>query len=234
MGRLAELQFARSKHKLFRMPRIGFQFAALLASLVQSAAVMPLRTGEVARQLTEQDLAALEMGLQPGEKPWLLNGDRSQLGSGQYIQAFLPPTVSTPVLRRGKVIVVYRRNARNMFERPEPTDPWVVERTESYAQVAIAGRNFDQIQGDQAEDVLKDINRPFRVIGRFDDSELVQAVQSLRSDPAPMPWPIMSIERQMDDSMTVMLRKTAWDGQIVILRQAGQNWIVMPVGWWAY
>ena len=210
------------------MPCIGFQFAALLASLVQSAAVTPLRTGEVARQLTEQDLAALEMVPPPGEKPWLLNGDRSQLGSGQYIQAFLPPTVSTPVLRLYKVIVVSRRNARNMFERPEPTDPWVVERTETYAQVAIAGRNFDQIQGDQ------DINRPFRVIGRFDDSELVQAVQSLRSDPAPMPWPIMSIERQMDDSMKGMLRKTAWDGQIVILRQAGQNWIVMPVGWWAY
>jgi len=58
------------------MPCIGFQFAALLASLVQSAAVTPLRTGEVARQLTEQDLAALEMVPPPGEKPWLLNGDR--------------------------------------------------------------------------------------------------------------------------------------------------------------
>src|SRR5215471_13472764 len=228
MGRLAELQFARSKHKLFRMPPIGFQFAALLASLVQSAAVMPLRTGELARQLTEQDIAALEMVLPPGEKPWLLNGDRPQYGAGQYIGSFLPPTVSTLALRRGTVISVERRNARNGFERPEPRDAWVVKRTEAYAQVAIKGRNFDQIQGDQ------DINLPFRVMGRFDDSELVGAVQSLRSDPAPMAWPIGSIERQTYDSIKVMLRKTASEGQIVILRQAGQNWIVMPVAWWAY
>ncbi len=228
MQRLAELRFARSKHKLVCMPRRGFQFAALLASLVQSAVVMPLRTGEVARKLTEQDLAALEMVLPAGEKPWLLNGDRPQYGAGQYIEAFLPPTVSTLALRRGIVISVERRNARNIFERPEPSDAWVVKRSEWYAQVAITGRSFDQIQGDQ------DINRPFRVIGRFDDSELVQAVQSLRSDPAPMAWPIGSIERQTYDSMKVMLRKTASEGQIVILRQAGQNWIVMPVGWWAY
>jgi hypothetical protein len=177
MQRLAELRFARSKHKLVCMPRRGFQFAALLASLVQSAVVMPLRTGEVARKLTEQDLAALEMVLPAGEKPWLLNGDRPQYGAGQYIEAFLPPTVSTLALRRGIVISVERRNARNIFERPEPSDAWVVKRSEWYAQVAITGRSFDQIQGDQ------DINRPFRVIGRFDDSELAGAVQSLRSDP---------------------------------------------------
>jgi hypothetical protein len=30
----------------------------------------------------------------------------------------------------------------------------------------------------------------------------------------------------MDNSVKVMLRRTAWDGQIVILRQAGQDWIV--------
>jgi hypothetical protein len=210
------------------MLRIAFQFVGLLASLVQSAATMPLRTGEVARQLTEQDLAALEMVLPAGEKPWLLNGDRPQYGAGQYIEAFLPPTVSTLALRRGIGISVERRNARNIFERPEPSDAWVVKRSEWYAQVAITGRSFDQIQGDQ------DINRPFRVIGRFDDSELVGAVQSLRSDPVPMAWPILSMVRETDDSVKVMLRRTAFDGQIVVLRQAGQDWIVTPVGWWAY
>ena len=80
---------------------IAFQWVALLASLVQSAATMPLRTGEVARQLMEDDIAGLEMVLPPGEKPWLLNGDGAQYGNGQFIQAFLPPTLSTPALRRG-------------------------------------------------------------------------------------------------------------------------------------
>ena len=206
MQRLAELRFARSKHKLVCMPRRGFQFVALLASLVQSAVVMPLRTGEVARKLTEQDLAALEMVLPAGEKPWLLNGDRPQYGAGQYIEAFLPPTVSTLALRRGIGISVERRNARNIFERPEPSDAWVVKRSEWYAQVAITGRSFDQIQGDQ--DINQDINRPFRVIGRFDDSELAGAVQSLRSDPAPMAWPNPVHGSRTHNSVTVMLRRT--------------------------
>ena len=148
--------------------------------------------------MTEQDIAALEMVLPPGEKPWLLNGDRAQLGNMQFVQVFLPATVSTPALRRGEVISVGRRN---------PLDAWVVQQAESYAQVAIAGRNFDQIQGE------KDINRPFRVIGHFNDSELVRLVESLRSDPT--------------------LRGAAMQGQVIMWRQAGQGWIAVVVGVWA-
>jgi hypothetical protein len=204
------------------------QFVALLASLVQSTTTLPLRIGEVARQLTEQEIAGVEMVLPSGEKPWLLNGDRPQWSNGQFVQAFLPPTVSTPELRRGTVISVERRNARNQLQRPEPVDPWVVERTESYAQVAIAGRNFDDIQAEQ------DINRPFRVVGRFDNSELVRSIQTLRSDPAPMPWPILSMTRKPDNSIEVLLRMTASEGQIIWLRQARQEWIVIVAGAWAY
>src|SRR6267142_2255090 len=217
------------------MLRIVCQFVALFAALVQSAPTMPLRTGEMARQLTEQDIAALELVLPAGEKPWLLNGDRAHFGNGQFIQAFLPATVSTLALRRGTVISVERRSPRNnILERPKSGDSWIVERTESYAQVAVAGRNFDQIQGDQ------DINRPFRVVGRFDDSELVRMVESLRSNPTgkgrdfvPIEaWPIASMVRTTDDSVEIMLRRDAWQGQLIRARQAGKDWIVIPVGWW--
>ena len=135
------------------------------------------------------------------------------------------------------MISVERRSPRNnIFERPKSGDPWVVERTESYAQVAVAGRNFDQIQSDQ------DINRPFRVIGRFDDSELVRLVDSLRSNPTANgrdftsieAWPIVSMVRKMDDSVEIMLRRDALSGQLIKARQAGQDWIVIPVGWWGY
>ena len=61
------------------MLSVGFQVVALWASLLQSAATAPLRTGIAARQLTEQDIAALELVLRP-EKPWLLNGDHAQYG----------------------------------------------------------------------------------------------------------------------------------------------------------
>src|SRR5262245_17802316 len=143
----------------------------------------------------------------------------------QYAQAFLPATVSTPALRRGTVITVERR---------KPLDAWVAQRAESYAQVAIPGRNFDQIQGDQ------DLNRPFRVFGRFDDTELVQLVEFLRSNP-PTPgvgpnaiqsWPILSIFRRGDDSVEVFLRGAANQGQVIMLRQAGQNWIAVSVRMW--
>src|SRR5215471_13045105 len=108
---------------------ITLQFVALLASLVQLTAAMPHRTGDVAKQLTEEDIAGLDMVLPPGEKPWLLNGDRAQFGESQTIEAFLPPTVSTMSLRRGTVVSVVRRNRRNVLERPERGDAWVVERT---------------------------------------------------------------------------------------------------------
>ena len=88
-------------------------------------------------------------------------------------------------------------------------------RTESYAQVSIPGRNFDHIEGDQ------DLNRPFRVIGYFDDTELVGIVNFLRSNPPTgggevgviRPWPILSINRKADDSVEVLLRGAVMQGK---------------------
>src|SRR4029077_3922508 len=114
---------------------------------VQSAITTPLRTGDLARQLTEQDVAELGRVLLSGERPWLLNGDPGQIPNAQFVEAYLSPTSTTPALRRGTVITVMRRIA--------PPLAWTAQRAESYAQVAIAWRNFDQILGDQ------DINRPF-------------------------------------------------------------------------
>ena len=98
----------------------------------------------------------------------------------------------------------------------------------------IPGRTFDQIEGDQ------DINRPFRVIGRFDDTELIRLVEFLRSNPptrvggsnAIRPWPILSIDRKADDSVEVLLRGAVMQGQTITLRQAGQDWVIVRVGMW--
>ena len=197
---------------------IAFQFVVLGAWLTQADTTVPLRTGDVAQQLTEQDIGALELVLPPGAKPWLLNGDRGQEPDIEFIQVYLSPTTATSTLRRGAVISVMRRTA--------PLTEWTVQRSESYAQVAIAGRNFDQIEGDQ------DINRPFRVFGRFDDTELVQFVGFLRSNPptsgvgpdaAVRSWPILFINRNLDNSVAVWLRGAANKGQAITLRPAGQD-----------
>src|SRR5579864_5324261 len=193
------------------MVNIVLQLALLFASLMQSPAT-PLRIGDVARQMTGQDITALELALPSGAKPWLVNGDHGQIPMVDYIEAYLSPTTTTASLRRGTMINVSRRRT--------PVSEWSAARTESYAQVAIPGRNFDQIDGDQ------DINRPFRVIGRFDDDELVRLVQLIRSHPptrgtpifpyrssAIEAWPILSIQRRNDDSVDVSLRGAVMQGK---------------------
>jgi hypothetical protein len=117
------------------MVQIAFQILTLLVPFMQSPAT-PLRIGDVARRMTEQDITALESLLPSGAKPWLLIGVRTW---GEHVEAYLAPTTTTPALRRGTVV------------------SW--QRTGSYAQVTIPGRSFDQIDGDQ------DINRPFQVKG---------------------------------------------------------------------
>jgi hypothetical protein len=205
--------------------KAAFQFTVLFAWLAQSA-TPPLRTGDVARQLSQEDIAAIERTLPSGEKPWLLNGDRGDAAGLEYIEAYLPPTNATPLLRRGTVITVMRRIPPHF---PEATE-WTVQETHSYAQVAIPGTGFDQIEGDQ------DTNRPFWVIGRFDDGELVRLVQFLRSDPPirggerVQPWPILIVGRQQDDSVQVLSRGGVGHGQVIKLRQVGQDWMVVGVG----
>jgi len=205
------------------------QSLVLLVTLTQSA-IPPPRTGDVARQLSVWDIRELEILLSSEGKPWFLNGDVTDAPGTQAIEAYLPPTTTTPDLRRGPVVIVRRR-----------THPitgvvyseWIVEHTGSYAQVAIAGRGFDEIQGDQ------DINRPFRINGHFEDAELARLVRFLRSTPPTADpvnpiklWPIVSVTRQADGLVGVLLREVAMQGQAITLRQAGENWIIVAVGRW--
>ncbi len=210
------------------MLKIASQLVALFALLVQSPPT-PLRIGDVAMKMTEQDITALASSLPSGAKPWLLIGVRSW---GEHIQAYLAPTVTTPELRRGTVVSGAL--------------------TRSYAQVAIPGRSFDQIDGEQ------DINRPFQVIGRFSDEELVSLVRLLRSNPptrgmhAIESRPILSIRRIEDDccdygrrfpdGVQVNLPETDTSGQTIKLRHAPQetpawvsaskDWIIVAIGTW--
>jgi hypothetical protein len=201
------------------------ELALLLFVQAQPVTIPLLRTGEVASQLTDADVAALELALPSGAKPWLLDGEPLLVPNVQSIDAYLVPVTVATRLRRGPIFSVMRRTA--------PPTAWAAKDSGSYAQVAIAGRNFDQIQGDN------DINRPFRVIGRFDDRDLSQLVRFLRSSPpvgrgldAIKLLPIVSIARQADDSIEVMLRGSSMQGQWIKLHQAGRRWRIVSVGVW--
>ena len=204
------------------MVKIAFQIFALFLPLMQSATT-PIRSGVVARELTDEDIAALELVLEPSAStPWLLIGDRVLDNYTQYIEALLPPTVETAVLRRGTIMQV---------KRPRAQTAWVVWRTEPYAQVAIPGRSFDDIHDDN-------INRPFRVVGQFDDMDVIRIVQLVRSNTlartgqAIPQRPILSINRQADGSVDVMLSEEVTHGHVVKLRQSGQDWMILAVGTW--
>ncbi len=210
-------------------------FAAAAPAAEESTVARTTKTGvpligAVGLQLSDQDVAGLQSVLPGGATPWLLIGEPNQLSSTlQIIQAYLPPTVTRSDFRRGQVASVRRRTT------PTP-EAWTISSvpsggTETWAQVAIAGRKFDQILDDQ------DINRPFRVMGTIDDADLVSLVKFLRttsssaSREAVQPWPIHTVDARASQ-VVVMLRKTAMSGQRVTIQKQGQTWIVISAGMW--
>ena len=207
------------------------------AALSQVTAIAQIRLGDVARQLSEQDVASLERLLPANGKPWLLIAEGLGAMSGPFhsVEAYLPPETTTRELRRGVVIPLQRRIAPT----PEAWSlvnaaPSARQTTGRYAQVAVEGRNFDQIQSDQ------DINRPFWVDGRLDDSELVSIVAFIRNQPLQTLFafppvtplragPIHTIAREAADFVTVWTRLGTQESQVVTLRKQGQSWVITQV-----
>jgi hypothetical protein len=188
----------------------------------QAATFTPLRLGDLARALSEQDLANIERALPAGDKPWLLIGDRGQGGSKiQFIEAYMPPETTSPEMRRGRMIRLIRR----VSDSPTP-ESWTINNnfqqgqgmSGTYAQVVVAGRGFEQIQSDQ------DINRPFFVTGRFDDAELFSLVTFLRPNSGD---PIQYVVRQSDDAVAVGIRETSTTSRVLTIRKQGQGWIIV-------
>jgi hypothetical protein len=207
-----------------------------IAGTNAQAPTNPIRSGEVARELSDKDIADLVQTLPAGSKPWLLIGERGQIRIAQTIEAYLPPVTSTREVRRGSMIPL-RRYLRN----GAAPDPWTVipnygrggaTTPLSYAQVSIAGRSFDQIQGDD------DLNRPFMLKGNPTDADLVDVVAVLRASRAysypgggyVAGLPILNMDWQTNNFVVVDLR----DGGILkqqraTLRKEGDVWVITQV-----
>jgi hypothetical protein len=199
--------------------------------LAQGGTTGVLRTGDVARRLTPQDIEALIPALPPGAKPWLLNADPPQISTSiEAVQVYLEPSSATETLRRGSVVTVSRQT-------PPAGQAWNARLSEEYAQVAILGRSFGQINDDQ------DPNRPFRVIGKFEESELIRLVNLVRSIATPpagsaddqllartvLLLPIFSVLRRDSQTVEVNLRIASLKGQMVMLEKRGEDWVVVSV-----
>jgi hypothetical protein len=158
-------------------------------------------------------------------------------GGDWLARAYLPPTIQTVQLRRGRVMSVVNRTWPSV---PEPAKWMLAEPrlAESWAQIVVAGRRFEDVL-DEA-----DQNRPFSVTGQFTDEELVGIVQFIRSRPVlpRLPWatsaagkvapvygPIMSVVRN-DGGIWVHMRRGASaacnrDGSdIVSVEYRDSNW----------
>lgn len=218
------------------------QAIALTVVLAQATA-QPVRLGDVARQLSEQDVAEVARAVSAGgAKSWLLNGPRGVIADLQAVEAYLPPATATRELRRGSLVSVLRGPASalalvgiRLASSKSTQRTWIVTSTGSYAQVAVPGREFAHIEGDQ------DINRPFVVTGSFDDGELVRLVRFVRSSPTGPPprpgmpsgpvrgdWPILRVVRQTD-WIDVRLRMEDLASQQVTLRPQGSGWVVISI-----
>lgn len=187
---------------------------ALLAPALAQAPASATRLGDVARQLTEQDLTELERALPGGARPWLLIGEAGR-APGLNVAAFLQPKVSTSEIRRGAVTMVRRELNASTWKALKRVDyDEQIGHSDSYAQVALPDRSFDQIQGDQ------DLNRPFFVTGDFKDSELVSLAKYIRSQSV---RPILSVVRQQDKAVHVWVREKATAWRWLTLEQ-GHTW----------
>jgi hypothetical protein len=192
-----------------------------------------LRIGSVGRTLTSQDIEGVIRVLPAGDKPWLINAEPSQISFIQAVEVYVEPARATENLRRGSVVTVSRQAA-------PAGQAWNARSTEEYAQVVIPGRSFTEITSDQ------DLNRPFRVTGKFEDAELIRLVNSLRSlgvQPAGTAndqlftrnvqlLPILSVWRRDSLTVHVDLRIESMKGQTVMLEKRGEDWAVVSVRNW--
>jgi hypothetical protein len=185
------------------------------------------RTGDLARSLTEEDIATFEQMV--GARPWLVDGVfLGPESKSQSITAYFEPTTVTPMVRRG----AYLKFTRDLNSSP---GPWSgVGSAQPYFQVAVPGRPFQQIENDE------DLNRPFTVKGSFQNEELVELVTFLRSNPGVIPsrgqgtvgkLPIASLERLKDGSV-----RAEWNydlrlhtGQTAVVEKRGSNWAVVSL-----
>jgi len=82
--------------------------------------------------------------------------------------------------------------------------------------VALPGRSFDQIQTEQ------DVNRPFSVIGTFDDAELLSIVRFYRKK-----YPSIALRGIERDSLGHILVSIATEPIRYVLGKQDQGWVIL-------
>jgi len=196
---------------------------AMTTARVEIAINVPMRMGDMARQLPDRDITDLVQAAKAaGLEPWVIRGHHGMYADVQAVDAFGAATVTTQEVRRGPVATLVRQRAAGVWQ------PWTVGSRAEYIQVAVPRKNYERIENDA------DINRPFRISGRYTDADIVSLVTLIRSSPGAVrgDWVILSIVQQRDGTSEVMLRTDDVSGQRVTVVRQGGTWIVTSASFW--
>jgi hypothetical protein len=231
------------------MTRLVVIVVGTLLLTLQSTSSSAIRLGPTGDRLTSDDLGQigrLEFG---GRAVWVLVGQPHGLerSNSWYVVAYLEPDQVRANIRRGRIAIL--RAEMTSPEAYEGPKRWELVSMGDYAQVLVSRARPEAIAGG------RDLNRPFRVIGRLDDESLVAIVSLIRSGPSiPAPaqaqtgpppagifhqveklWPISSIIQRADDVFEISLLDTSpseKSGQTVMLRKEGALWKIARLTAW--
>jgi hypothetical protein len=232
------------------MLTIALLFLVLTLPPTQSGTALFVRLGPTGDRLTSDDVDQIRR-LSPDAKPvWLVVGHPRTFfpSNSWYVEAYLGPDASQTRVRRGQIVWV-----KAELTSPEAYDSpkrWEFVSTAGYAQVSAESGRTDAITGP------RDLNRPFKIVGTFDDDTLVSIVSFVRSSPSFTPppssrpeppvttgifrqvqgtWPIEAIIGQGESGVELRLLDSSpyeKSGQSVILRKNGNSWIVTHLSAW--
>jgi hypothetical protein len=168
-------------------------------------------------------------------QPWAIHADHSQiLPETHYVDAFLPPTLSTPRFRRG---FVQSFECRPAVRGGDCSDWKANDEPKTYVQVA------DKANFGASLIVRSRPERPITVEGQFSDKDLISLVAFVRSRPnlPPLPdggirgpsgvsgrEPIIDISQQ-PESVWVRMSQDDVGGETATVRRTSQGWKLVDV-----
>ena len=230
------------------MTRHSLLLAVILSLTLQSKTLSPVRLGPTGDRLTADDreqIRRLDFG---GRAVWVLVGHPRGLilSNSWYVNAYLDPDHVRADIRRGHIAVLKAEmTSPDAYDGPKT---WALVSMSDYAQVPVSTARPDVIAGG------RDLNRPFRVVGSFDDDSLVAIVSFIRSGPilgvpsqatkggppdgifrqVEKSWPIDSVVQRGSAAEVSLLDQSRYEksGQGIILRREGTSWTVTDLGAW--
>jgi hypothetical protein len=231
------------------MTRLLLGLLAILPLTLQSEPSTAIRLGPTGNRLTADDLAQIGRLDFGGRAVWVLVGRPRgfEPSNSWYVEAYLKPDRVSPSIRRGRLAVLKAEmSSPDAYDGPKT---WELTSMRDYAQVPVSTVRPDAMASG------RDLNRPFAVVGTFDDDLLVAVVSFIRSGPSislssaprtgPPPigifrtveksWPIEFLRRLADTAVEVSLLDVSPNeksGQTVMLRKYDTSWTVVHLAHW--